>query len=229
MAPLKIIGAGYGRTGTDSLRVALDMLGYKTHHRKTFNDEGGRADMFIEAYEHPEEEADFDYMYEDFDAALDWPTCVLLEPLMLKYPDAKVILTVRDPNSWYRSMANTIFRKRERPKHLLDRPKSRVSRRVVLDGARDIPGMFEDEEAIKQKFIQHNEWVKTFVAPERLLVMELGEGWTRLCRFLDKPKPVVAYPHVNTTADVHAKMAKVDKELYQPLACTAVLSSAIAE
>ena len=69
---------------------------------KTFNEAGGRAEMFTEAYDHPEtqDEVDWGYLYDGFDAALDWPTCSFVVPLMKKYPDAKLILTVRDPDSW---------------------------------------------------------------------------------------------------------------------------------
>ncbi|KAI8149847.1 P-loop containing nucleoside triphosphate hydrolase protein [Fennellomyces sp. T-0311] len=213
MAPLKIIGAGMGRTGTDSLRIALNTLGYNTHHMKTLNEEGGRAEMFTKAYEHPEEAVDWDYIYEGFDAAIDWPTCAFVEPLMKKYPDAKVILTIRDPDSWYRSMGNTIFRKHEDLKIIPETPRKRMARRIILDGAYHVPGMFEDQEAMKEKFIQNTEWVKKHVPEDRLLIMELGEGWERLCKFLDKPVPDVKYPHVNTTADNHRYTSQVAKQI----------------
>ncbi|KAI9246448.1 hypothetical protein BDA99DRAFT_447261, partial [Phascolomyces articulosus] len=75
---------------------------YKTHHMKCFNEDGGRAEKFTEAYYNPEkqDEVDWDNLYDEFDTALDWPACSFIVPLMKKYPDAKVILTVRDPDSW---------------------------------------------------------------------------------------------------------------------------------
>ncbi|KAI9494355.1 P-loop containing nucleoside triphosphate hydrolase protein [Zychaea mexicana] len=213
MAPLKIIGAGYGRTGTDSLRTALNILGYTTHHMKSYNEEGGRTEMFTEAYEHPEKAVDWDFIYDGFDAAVDWPTCSFLEPLMQKYPDAKVILTVRDPDSWYQSMRNTIFlihSASRRDPSRQNKPKVNMVGKIILDGAFDNPDLFNDEVALKAKFVEHNERVKRIVPKERLLVMQLGEGWDRLCDFLDVPVPSnVDYPNVNKTSDMRKRFPEL--------------------
>ncbi|KAI7858706.1 P-loop containing nucleoside triphosphate hydrolase protein [Circinella umbellata] len=209
MAPLKIIGAGMGRTGTSSLRETLNIFGYKTHHMHAFNEERRRPDMFVEAYEYPERDIDWDYIYEGFDAAVDWPTCSFVEPLMKKYPEAKVILALRDVEDWYRSMANTIYRKHTALRLAHDNsPKGRMIRRVPLDGALEKPEVFEDEKVIKQKFNQHVQWVKKNVPENHFLIMNLGEGWERLCQFLNSPIPHAAYPHSNTTADMHVLIEK---------------------
>ncbi|KAI7897817.1 uncharacterized protein BX663DRAFT_526980, partial [Cokeromyces recurvatus] len=109
MAPLEVIGAGFGRTGTDSLRAALNMLGYKTHHMKCFfEDPELDPDLFYDAYFH-RETADWDQLYKDYNAAVDWPTVEFYKELLKKYPKAKVLLTIRSADSWYNSVKNTIL------------------------------------------------------------------------------------------------------------------------
>ncbi|KAJ8655709.1 hypothetical protein O0I10_008594 [Lichtheimia ornata] len=212
MAPLEVIGAGYGRTGTDSLRIALNTLGYSTHHMRVIYWGQTNPDDFKNAYENPEEPVDWDNVYEGFNAAVDWPTATFIKRLVKYYPDAKIILTERDPDSWYKSAKNSIFKiahipdGENTPDHI--RRVRAMSRKVNLDGAFEDPELFADEEAIKRRFVEHNEWVKANVPPEQLLVMQLGEGWERLCKFLNKPVPKEPYPHVNTTAEL---LANVDE------------------
>ncbi|EIE78208.1 hypothetical protein RO3G_02912 [Rhizopus delemar RA 99-880] len=108
MAPLQVIGAGFGRTGTDSLHEALNILGYNTHHMSCiFKNENLDFETFKEAHRNPEA-IDWDKPYDGFDAAVDWPTCNFYKELMVKYPDAKVLLTVRTPESWYVSVCKTV-------------------------------------------------------------------------------------------------------------------------
>ncbi|KAI8140117.1 P-loop containing nucleoside triphosphate hydrolase protein [Fennellomyces sp. T-0311] len=205
MAPLKIIGAGYGRTGTDSLRSALDILGYRTHHmRSMYQDEDSHPELFLEAFNHPERPVDWDYLYNDYDAAVDWPTATFVKRLVESYPEAKVLLTVRDPDSWYKSMRNTVFRSLTTPITSEKGLKSRAMSKVIcMDGLLSTiqPNQPMDEIMIKAKYNAHNEWVIQAVPPERLLVLKLGEGWDRLCRFLDKPIPDIPYPHSNSTEE----------------------------
>ncbi|KAG0171117.1 hypothetical protein DFQ28_001572 [Apophysomyces sp. BC1034] len=215
MAPLQIIGAGFGRTGTHSLRVALDMLGYNTHHMITFAHDHEKDPLFFKrAYEHPEEEHDWDEAYKGYDAAVDWPTAAFLEPLMKKYPNAKVILTERDADSWYRSVKNSIFQASKlgpigypRAEDLHDMIKT-----VILDGDFADAERFADEEAIKRRFVEHNEHVRKIVPPEKLLVVGLGEGWDRLCEFLGKDVPNEPYPNTNSTAEFQERLENRRKE-----------------
>ncbi|KAI8144352.1 P-loop containing nucleoside triphosphate hydrolase protein [Fennellomyces sp. T-0311] len=212
MAPLKVIGAGYGRTGTESLRAALNMLGYSTHHmREMLFTRDGYPEIFQEAYEHPDHDIDWDKVYEGYDAAVDWPTAEFVEPLLKKYPDAKVLLTYRDPDSWYKSVSNTLNPMansvmKDSNVEYLNRLHSMVST-IAMDGAIADTERFKDEETIKRKYMEHIEWVKKFVPAEKLLVLELGEGWDRLCAFLDKPVPSEPYPRTNSTEDMK-KMAE---------------------
>ncbi|KAI9492807.1 P-loop containing nucleoside triphosphate hydrolase protein [Zychaea mexicana] len=179
MVPLKVICAGFGRTGTDSLRLALNHLGYNTHHMYVMMNNEGEQDpeAFEDAYRHPEREVDWDKLYAGFSAAADWPTIAFIEPLMKKYPDAKVILTVRDPED---CLINT----------------------VVLDGAFADPKQFLDKGAMKAKFLAHNKRIQETIPADSLLVMQVGEGWNRLCQFLNKPVPDIPYPRTNSTDDI---------------------------
>ncbi|CEI88862.1 hypothetical protein RMCBS344292_03238 [Rhizopus microsporus] len=215
MAPLQVIGAGFGRTGTDSLRMALEMLGYRTHHMSCFIKDPNLDPLpFKEAYLN-NKQGDWDTIYKDFDAAVDWPTCTFYKELMEKYPDAKVILTVRTPESWYKSVMNTIVPISsdvvcsENPtlKRIGD-----MCHTVIFDGLFVDKERINNEKYVKQLFIDHNEEVKRTVPPERLLVMELGEGWERLCKFLDKKVPDQPYPKANSTEEFIQRAKKAMHE-----------------
>ncbi|KAG1526364.1 hypothetical protein G6F52_002495 [Rhizopus delemar] len=211
MAPLKVIGAGFGRTGTISLHEALNILGYNTYHMICcLKDESLDIKPFKEAHRNPEA-IDWDKPYEGFDAAVDWPTCTFYKELMDKYPDAKVLLTVRSPESWYASVCKTIAPlaqryneiKSERAKEVLD-----VTLKVVLDGIFADEERMKDEKLVQKLFTDHIEEVKRHVPSDRLLVMELGEGWDRLCQFLGKEVPNVPYPKLNEAASFQDRVSK---------------------
>ncbi|KAG1148021.1 hypothetical protein G6F37_003276 [Rhizopus arrhizus] len=210
MAPLQIIGAGFGRTGTDSLREALNILGYNTHHMSSFfKDENLDCKPFKEAHRNPEA-VDWDKVYDGFDAAVDWPTCTFYKELMVKYPDAKVLLTVRTPESWYASICKTIVPmvrryeeiKSERAKDIAD-----MAAEVVMNGILTDEEKMKDEKAIQKLFTDHVEEVKRHVPSDRLLVMELGEGWGRLCQFLGKEVPKIPYPKTNSTTSFQDRVS----------------------
>ncbi|KAI7882023.1 hypothetical protein K492DRAFT_145421 [Lichtheimia hyalospora FSU 10163] len=224
MAPLQVIGAGYGRTGTDSLRTALNMLGYNCHHMREMFQYGRHPEKFTEAFKHPEKPVEWDTIYEGYDAAVDWPTVAFIDRLMVQYPDAKFILTIRDADSWYKSVKNTIWRvqhktqAKDAPADLPEDIKNQFEmiRTIVLDGAFDDLDRFLDEERIKGLYNAHNEWVKKNIPSDRLLIMELGEGWERMCKFLDKPVPSEPYPRVNST-DSFKQMIESDEDLFEKI------------
>jgi hypothetical protein len=105
---MKVIGAGFGRTGTMSLKVALEELGF------------GPCYHMIELFEHPEhverweaavggEPVDWEELFSGYQVTVDWPGAAFYKELSERYPEARVILTVRDPERWYESAWNTIF------------------------------------------------------------------------------------------------------------------------
>ena len=105
---LKVIGAGFGRTGTNSFQVAMEMLGFgPCHHMNVLMSEPGPVDAWRRAADGTL--TDWDEIYGAFSATCDFPHCVFYEELAAFYPDAKVVLTVRDPDEWYTSAMSTIF------------------------------------------------------------------------------------------------------------------------
>ncbi|KAI7863087.1 P-loop containing nucleoside triphosphate hydrolase protein [Spinellus fusiger] len=204
--PLKIIGAGFGRTGTKSLHEALEILGYRTHHMFVlFEDHTQDPAVWEKAYDDPKShENDWEKIYQHFDAALDWPTVSFYKELSEEYPDAKVILTVRSAESWYTSLQNSILKKTE-PESLVGLH-PHVLRCIQMHRKLSMNGYLNDlSKATKEGFIKifndHIEEVKRNIPAHRLLVLELGEGWDRLCKFLDVEVPSVPYPHVNSSGD----------------------------
>ncbi|KAI8393798.1 P-loop containing nucleoside triphosphate hydrolase protein [Radiomyces spectabilis] len=210
MAPLEVIGAGFGRTGTQSLKEALNTLGYNTMHMTSFiADPTLDPTIFKDAYMDKDKPVDWDQAYKGFTAAVDWPTCLFYKELMAKYPNAKFILTMRDADSWYKSIKNTIHPRvrdvlagGDHPEHLV-RMVDMVAT-VELDGAHRDPALFANEDEMKRRFMKHNEEVQRTIPAERLLILQLGEGWDRLCRFLNKPVPKVPYPSSNSTEKFNA-------------------------
>ncbi|KAL9537181.1 hypothetical protein MBANPS3_012005 [Mucor bainieri] len=221
MASLEVIGAGFGRTGTDSLRTALNMLGYKTHHMKSFREdpELNDPDDFYNAYNN-RELANWDHMYRGYTAAVDWPTTAFWLDLHVKYPKAKIILTVRDSDSWYTSVKNTIasYQQQQSGNQIADHPNhpgskmARMAHVTCLDGRLKDAEVFSQQDEMKQLFLDHNEEVKRIVPADQLLVIELGEGWDRLCAFLGKDVPHVPYPNANSTLEHQQRRADRDSK-----------------
>ena len=198
--PLQIIGAGVGRTGTRSLKAALEHLGHPTFHMMDLFAQPERVVHF----EHAEDgqPVDWEALFAGYTAAVDYPACRHWRTLMDVYPEALVLLTVRDPQRWYDSVMATIY-----PSSGIVRtaPIHRLVRRTVWDG--DFEGRFEDRDFAVQWFIDHTQRVRDTVPAERLLVYEVREGWGPLCAALDRPVPAVDFPRMNTTADFQARLA----------------------
>ena len=203
--PIKVIGAGLGRTGTLSLKVALEELGFaKCYHMSEViaHLEGCAHLGCRRAGAH----VDWETLFQGYQATVDWPSCSFYEALMQHYPDAKVVLTVRDPERWYDSARHTIYFVRQAfPKWIATLfPRMRVFRRMldglIWDGT--FQGRFEDKPFATEVFNQHNERVRRVVPSERLLVFEVRDGWEPLCSFLGVPVPAgKPFPHLNDTAE----------------------------
>ena len=207
---IMVIGAGLGRTGTLSLKMALEKLGFSKCYHMT------------EVLAHPDdvrvwdratrgESVDWDALFRDYKATVDWPGCVFYAELMRRYPDAKVVLTVRDPERWYTSARQTIHFVREAFPFWLPWLLPRMRRfhrmldRLVWVGM--FHGRFEDKSFAIEVFNRYNEEVGKVVPSDRLLVYEVREGWEPLCAFLGVPVPEgTPFPHVNDTAEFRAKI-----------------------
>ncbi len=189
---LKIIGAGFGRTGTLSLKNALEQLGFAPcyHMTELFSHPG--ADELWEAVSRGIP-VDWDDIFKGYQASVDWPACAVYKELMQAYPAAKVLLTVRDPEKWYESARKTIYQVTDR--QLLS-THARMVNALIWQGT--FHGRFEEKEYAISVFHAHNEEVKQLVPPEKLLVYDVKDGWESLCTFLDVPVPVnMPFPHLN--------------------------------
>jgi Sulfotransferase domain len=218
---MKVIGAGVGRTGTMSLKVALERLGFgPCFHGRHVLDHRDRLPMWMAATSG--EPVDLKALFAGYGSTMDWPGAAFWRELTAAFPDAKVILTVRDPESWYDSVARTIypmFGSRTDPR--AERARQVVpgldvmtdfTRRLIWDGP-FFHGRFEDRDFAISVFEAHNAAVRREVPPERLLVCEADVGWEPLCDFLDVPVPDgEPYPRLNDPAGfwgrVEARMAE---------------------
>ena len=216
---MKVIGAGFGRTGTRALKAALERLGYgPCYHMSEVIAKPHRVRQWLEIAEGAR--ADWDAVFAGYQATTDWPAAAYWRQLAAYYPDAKVILSVRDPQRWYDSMSATIFKRalaerRPLPAHrrvirwLVARRAPdfalypRMSRATVMDGI--FGGRIDDRARVIQVFERHIAEVKETIPSHRLLVFDVREGWAPLCAFLGRPVPDEPFPRVNDSAQFHRK------------------------
>lgn len=198
---LDIIGAGFGRTGTDSMKRALDMLGYgPCYHMYEVIPNKARFEMWQGIYD-GRIEPDWDMVFDGFRATVDWPAAHYWRDLAAHFPDAKILLTYRDPDSWYASMEKTILtflRDPTKTEGMAPRLRNEV-----------FGGEVHDKEHVISVYNQNVAEVQSAFGPERLLTYQLGSGWEPLCEFLGVDVPSDPYPSGNDSASYHAK----DKEL----------------
>ena len=190
---MKLIGAGFGRTGTTSLKAALEKLGFDPcYHMTEVFAHPDHADFWVAAWHG--EPVDWDGVLGDYEATVDWPACTFYKELMRRNPEAKVLLSVRDPERWYESTRSTIY------ELTFTGRRSSLAKDIIWQGTFD--GRFEDKSYAIEVFERHNEEVKRHVPRENLLVYEVKEGWGPLCEFLDVPVPDEPFPYLNDTAQM---------------------------
>ncbi len=198
---LEVIGAGFGRTGTLSLKAALEQLGYnKCHHMTEVFPDRKQLDDWLDVSQGGA--ADWDTMFEGYEASVDFPSSAYWRELADHFPDAKIILTTRSFESWYASAEKTIYPVSANIKGwLLAIPKFRKIRDMTYGTIWDrlFPKGFEDKAAAAQVFETHEADVKAAFSEERLLVFHPKDGWGPLCAFLGKPVPDAPFPHLNDT------------------------------
>jgi hypothetical protein len=198
---ISVIGAGFGRTGTMSLKLALDRLGFGPcyHMTEVFKDPKASGYWESVADGNP---PDWDTIFTGYRSTVDWPSATFYKQLADDYPDARVILTERDPEAWFASTQATIF-----SRHIRDDTEDdwqRMMLKVICD-------LFDRRMTDKAKLIEvykrHNQEVRRSIAPERLLVYEVSEGWGPLCAFLGVDIPDEPMPKVNSTDDFRQNLA----------------------
>jgi hypothetical protein len=211
---LKVVGAGFGRTGTLSLKTALEKLGFGPcyHMAEVFTRPEHVAMWHRLAFEN---QMDWDQLFSGFHATVDWPSARWWREIAAHYPDAKVLLSVRDPEAWYASMINTIYQpmKLPAPDHVpeLVRLQSEMVRKSILGETFD--NRFEDKAHAIEVFKRHNQDVRDSVDPARLLEFDVREGWAPLCRFLDVPIPEEPFPRLNDTATTQAMIRMMNESM----------------
>ncbi len=194
---MQVIGAGFGRTGTVSLQQALEHLGYPCYHMQEVMKAYGRG--HVETWDAAltgHTDIDWAGLFAGYEATVDFPACVFYRELMDAFPDAVVILSVRDPERWWSSFSKLLglvkkaqlfgfvpmFRKFSAMNvHLVE---------YVFDG-------LPDKDCAIERYLRHIDEVKATVPEQRLLVYRITEGWEPLCEFLGRQVPDRPFPHAN--------------------------------
>lgn len=195
---LAVIGSGFGRTGTKSLKEALEYLGFGPCHH------------MHEILAHPEQvphwqmlaqghDVDWDQVFEGYRSQVDWPGAHFWRDLAQAFPDAKVIHTVRPEDSWWASFSVSIvrlvqnYREMPLPTHAVDI----LDAWCELVGKETFDGRIDDKQTALAAYRQRTRDVQEALPSDRLLVFDVAEGWEPLCRFLGTPIPEIEFPHRN--------------------------------
>ena len=196
---LDIIGPGFGRTGTNSLKQALETLGFGPCHH-----------MF-EVRDHPEqlpawqaaargERVDWDRMFQGYRSQADWPGARYWRELARHYPEAKVILTVRDPDAWFDSVQATIVPfLAARGQHPSPHVNAIAEMGHEAIAAQLFADRLSDREHATRVFRDHVAEVQATIPPDRLLTFEVRQGWEPLCAFLGRDVPDQPFPKTNSS------------------------------
>ena len=202
---MKVFGAGFGRTGTMSLKFALEKLRIgPCYHMREVVSRPSHIKLWydISRGEHP----NWNRLFSGFNSAVDFPVCLFYKQLINIFPEAKFILTLRDFDTWYISTANTIYKV---PSILPDWFKMVVYpirmfivMQVNLIWVGLFKNNFSDRDSTKLVYYEHIESVKKIIPADKLLIYNVKEGWEPLCEFLDVDVPDIPFPKVNDTVEM---------------------------
>jgi hypothetical protein len=198
---LQVVGAGLGRTGTHSLKIALEQL------------LGGPCYHMLEVFGRPDDipvwqdaidgkQPDWNQFFSEYRAVVDWPAGAFWREISAVNPDAVVLLSSRDADGWWKSANNTIFRIVERPQ---DDPAFAAQMAMATSMlTKTFTPNWQDETEAKRAFEAHNADVRASVPADRLIDFRPGDGWAPICEKLGLPVPSEPFPHVNTTDEFRA-------------------------
>jgi sulfotransferase family protein len=198
---LQIIGPGFGRTGTNSLKIALEHLGFgPCHHMFEVRDNPALLSDWEAAARG--EKVDWDKVFQGYRSQVDWPGARYWRDLAQHFPQAKVILTVRDPDAWFDSVQATIVPfLAARGAH----PSSHVNAIAEMGyqtvAAQVFDNRISDRVHATRVFREHIAQVKAEIPAERLLTVDLREGWQPLCDFLEVEVPDIPFPRTNSSKE----------------------------
>ena len=201
---LKVIGAGFGRTGTLSLKIALEQLELgPCYHMSEIHQAPQRAAKWREAADGGK--PDWDGIFDGYASTVDWPAAHYWRELADYYPEAKVLLSHRDAKGWYKSISNTIHKvmqaiEDDGSSAFKSSPAAMAAKIVKVQ---TFQGRLGEESYAIDVFEKHNQAVRDTIAPERLLVYQSGDGWEPICNFLGVPVPKSDYPRTNSTQEFY--------------------------
>jgi hypothetical protein len=212
VAVLQVIGVGFARTGTTSLRSALGMLGCgPCYHMLDVMSDPARVRQWLDLARGAA--PDWARVFDGYRSAVDWPVAAYWRQLAAAYPEAKLILTVRDPDTWYDSVRRTIFKPRVDPPRGFARVGARLAEALSPD-LRAFLAMthetverplfdarLDDRPHMTAAFARHVEQVQAAFPADRLLTYRVADGWAPLCEFLGAPIPEEPFPYENSSAD----------------------------
>lgn len=235
---LKIVGAGFGRTGTMSLYTALNQLGYPCYHmREVIQNPVNKShlDFWRKVANAPAgTQHDWEQVFAGYTAAVDNPACCVWRELVAAYPDAKVILTLHPKGAavWYESTMDSIYfteiswqfavLKFATP---FGRKFGDMAHKLVWQRAHR--GTMNDRAKALAHYQAHIDEVKATIPADRLLVFSVDQGWEPLCRFLGVPVPAEEFPNVNDRAEVKKGIADMAKGAYVMVTVAAAAVAAV--
>lgn len=204
---LKVVGAGFGRTGTNSLKLALEQLGFgPCHHmfevgsnpeQLPYWQAAARGDM-----------PDWDEVFEGYNASVDWPSSRFWRETTTHFPNAKVLLSIRPFEGWFKSIHATIYPNLKNRAELepgIVRDRRDMAYEIVVE--QTFGGDLENFDHAKTVFENHIAEVQRTIAADRLLTYDVAEGWAPLCVFLGVPVPETPFPRTNSTGEFQARGA----------------------
>jgi hypothetical protein len=208
---MKLIGAGLPRTGTLSQKVALEMLGLgPCYHMVNVLADTNQADLWKRALAG---EGPWDEIFDGFQSTVDAPGHHFYKELIKVYPDAKVLLSTRDPEKWRTSMEQTVwaFRNGDSTMRLLSEARANVDPHwagfiemidgLLWEGDGDLVDCKDNADGLPGAMERWTEEVKANVPADRLLVWDVTQGWEPLCEFLELPVPQDPFPNVNDSKE----------------------------
>jgi hypothetical protein len=197
---LRIIGAGVGRTGTTSLKLALEkLLGARCYH-------------MLEIFERPQDiprwqaaaegrMPDWHALFDGYAAAVDWPASAFWPEIHAAFPDAMIILSERDPDAWWRSASDTIF-------PAISSTDNDWRRMVDAMLENRFVTAIEDRDACVAAYEAHNAKVRATAPGSHLVTWRPEQGWAPICAALGLPVPDGPFPHANTTSDFKERLIR---------------------
>ncbi|MAV64280.1 MAG: hypothetical protein CBD97_00745 [Pelagibacteraceae bacterium TMED237] len=207
---MKVICAGWGRTGTRSLKYALQtLLNAPAYHMQNILLNKKDAKLWYNIIFKKPNQILWEDIFNGYEACLDFPSCNYYKKLMEEYPDAKVILTIRDEDSWIKSwnVLNNQIIKSFTFRFISKIPftsfylQKKIHNEAILGPRGMFKGLKNDND-IKKQFLKWNQSVIDYVPKDRLLVYQVKDGWKPLCDFLDLPNPDIPFFHKNKTKNM---------------------------